>query len=545
MAERLRLMTNAAGGIAVTGTISVTGTVDGVDIAARDAILTSTTTTAGAALPKAGGTITGALVTQGILTLDGVTSNNASDLLKLKFDNSPADTGIVFTDLDSTVKNRISMDSGNTNDMTISATTDMRFHTNSSTTANERMRITSAGNVGIGTIPESTIKVDVASGTNTRPMRLRFFDDNNGSTNNPLAFEYKAGLEIENAYSGASPSTNGTKIAKLQLTTVTSGGYGANASMFVTTNAGTGYNSGELGFSVGSNSSGLETEAMRINKDGNVGIGTDDPQAKLNISGSSENIRLDNTGTSNYGLEIWRGGNKGASVAWGEGNANLEIKNYRNDSQADGPYANIDFFTGGTNAPSPNYNPDLRMRIQQTGEVGIGTSNPTSKLHVDGTIVGFDGQTTKSVHTIGTNVGGFPRRRFFRHVATGSGDEVFKLMRYARHWWGIGNVEIIVRGVYYGGSSLLGHFTVNGHTRSGVASIASHLNNSGTNTPYADNYSSTHEACDISIIVPSYQQYFVQFNIVYQYVVATEAAVGYHVGQSNGIYLFPSVREFI
>ena len=33
MAERLRLMTNAAGGIAVTGTISVTGTVDGRDVA--------------------------------------------------------------------------------------------------------------------------------------------------------------------------------------------------------------------------------------------------------------------------------------------------------------------------------------------------------------------------------------------------------------------------------------------------------------------------------------------------------------------------------
>ena len=43
----------------VTGDIGVSGTVDGVDIAARDAILTSTTTTAGAALPKAGGTLTG------------------------------------------------------------------------------------------------------------------------------------------------------------------------------------------------------------------------------------------------------------------------------------------------------------------------------------------------------------------------------------------------------------------------------------------------------------------------------------------------------
>jgi hypothetical protein len=37
----------------------VSGTVDGVDIAARDAVLTSTTTTATAALPKAGGAVTG------------------------------------------------------------------------------------------------------------------------------------------------------------------------------------------------------------------------------------------------------------------------------------------------------------------------------------------------------------------------------------------------------------------------------------------------------------------------------------------------------
>jgi hypothetical protein len=43
------------------GNVATSGTVDGVDIAARDAVLTSTTTTANAALPKAGGTMTGAL----------------------------------------------------------------------------------------------------------------------------------------------------------------------------------------------------------------------------------------------------------------------------------------------------------------------------------------------------------------------------------------------------------------------------------------------------------------------------------------------------
>ena len=49
------------GPITASGSITVSGTVDGVDIAARDAVLTSTTTTANAALPKAGGTMTGSL----------------------------------------------------------------------------------------------------------------------------------------------------------------------------------------------------------------------------------------------------------------------------------------------------------------------------------------------------------------------------------------------------------------------------------------------------------------------------------------------------
>jgi hypothetical protein len=43
----------------VGGNIKVSGTVDGVDIAARDGVLTSTTNTANAALPTAGGTLTG------------------------------------------------------------------------------------------------------------------------------------------------------------------------------------------------------------------------------------------------------------------------------------------------------------------------------------------------------------------------------------------------------------------------------------------------------------------------------------------------------
>jgi hypothetical protein len=47
------------GDLDVTGDIIVSGTVDGVDILARDGVLTSTTTTANNALPKAGGEVTG------------------------------------------------------------------------------------------------------------------------------------------------------------------------------------------------------------------------------------------------------------------------------------------------------------------------------------------------------------------------------------------------------------------------------------------------------------------------------------------------------
>ena len=55
-----------AGGTMTGNLVMGTNLVDGIDISARDAVLTSTTTTAGAALPKAGGTMTGAITTLSI-----------------------------------------------------------------------------------------------------------------------------------------------------------------------------------------------------------------------------------------------------------------------------------------------------------------------------------------------------------------------------------------------------------------------------------------------------------------------------------------------
>ncbi len=73
------------------GNIAVSGTVDGVDIAARDAVLTSTTTTANAALPKAGGTMTGtlamganAITSTGTISSGAITARADTDALFVK-----------------------------------------------------------------------------------------------------------------------------------------------------------------------------------------------------------------------------------------------------------------------------------------------------------------------------------------------------------------------------------------------------------------------------------------------------------------------------
>ena len=247
-----------------------------------------------------------------------------------------------------------------------------------STTPVERMRVNSLGNVGIGTSSmegsAAAIKVEVESGSNYRPMRLRFTDDNNGSTNNPLSFEYKAGLEIENIYSGAAPSANGTKIAKLSLTTVTSSGYGATGSIFVTTNAGTGHNSGELAFAVGPNSSGLETEAMRINKDGNVGIGTNDPKRHLQI-GATGSFPISFNG--NY-PDIHM--NTYYESGWRIHTAGFGAKTTFNGATGAFGFSNV----ASSQSAGATFTPLERLTILANGNVGIGVANPGAQLSVNG-----------------------------------------------------------------------------------------------------------------------------------------------------------------
>lgn len=107
---------------------------------------------------------------------------------------------------------------------------------------------------------------------------------------------------------------------------------------------------------------GSSTLALKLSKEGNVGIGTSTPQAKLDINGS---IRV----ISSAGIEF------GGSV----GNGHPFIGGAKNDG--------LYFFTNTAN------NSNERLRLLPNGNVGIGLSNPIAKLEVNGTGK-FSGEVT-------------------------------------------------------------------------------------------------------------------------------------------------------
>ena len=121
---------------------------------------------------------------------------------------------------------------------------------------------------------------------------------------------------------------------------------------------------------------------MTLTSSGDVGIGTTSPSYPLDVYGNPGTLYLEDLGVQ--GARIYFSGNGNGSISSVIG-SNINING-------------LEFFTNGT-AISANE----RMVILSTGNVGIGTTGPATKLDVNGDITN---ENVKSCAVVGTDSNG-------------------------------------------------------------------------------------------------------------------------------------------
>jgi hypothetical protein len=189
------------------------------------------------------------------------------------------------------------------------------------------------------------------------------------------------GLLIQNTGGGGTPTTNGACIDFR--------GYNAASSFSgrIRSGDGAGGNYGGTMMFYTKTASGTDTdtlaEAMRITETQNVGIGTLTPTTKLHVGGSLLATQV------HVGIYEPASASNGNAPVYGMGLSNTQL--------CISGWNGIRFFTN-TNAANHNE----RMVIDASGNVGIGTKTPSSKLDVHGT-------STTAVISVGTDDGGWGR----------------------------------------------------------------------------------------------------------------------------------------
>jgi hypothetical protein len=255
-----------------------------------------------------------------------------------------------------------------------------------STTDAEKMRITSVGNVGIGTdSPGSKLDVngDIYSRTGFGIYANTFspYSGNmnialGGSGNNLIVSGGNVGIGTASPSERLQVAGNinvGTTLPLLLSNdTVNEVNY-INGIYYTTDNSG-------YGIAFGKIVSGTKTKQLVIRDSGNVGIGTNSPARKLEVSQTGDAfINIRGSYSNNSGIIFSDIDLNGDSCA---------IRNDREDNA-------LWFSTNGIN--------NERMRITSGGNVGIGTDSPTTKLDVNGGVKVLNGNTLTLLNPANTN----------------------------------------------------------------------------------------------------------------------------------------------
>jgi hypothetical protein len=128
------------------------------------------------------------------------------------------------------------------------------------------------------------------------------------------------------------------------------------------------------------------SERLRVTSAGDVGIGTASPSSKLEISGSSADVisyRITNTVNSLQYLAISMGGGTGFGVSGWANSGIIEAVATGAGSGTRGLY--LGAYNGPVIIATGSGSRNERVRVDATGNVGIGTAAPAFKLEVTGT----------------------------------------------------------------------------------------------------------------------------------------------------------------
>ena len=186
----------------VTGNIALSGTVDGVDIAARDGVLTSTTTTANAALPKAGGTVTGQVDFQGELIV-----GNPASVGHMQMGNISNDSGNGF------IRSSILMQRDQ-DQISYDASTDTWNHAGGSST-DWSMIAHSSGSFGIWSGPSVTSSTDYTNATWNTNFKWLSVNHATGGASRTITFT-ASNIAVTGTVDGRDVAADGTKLDTIE-----------------------------------------------------------------------------------------------------------------------------------------------------------------------------------------------------------------------------------------------------------------------------------------------------------------------------------------
>jgi hypothetical protein len=301
--------------------------------------------------------VTGTVTADG-LTVDGDGSFVTSDGAILKLENSTT----AMTSNDVIGELQFYANDGSTNGTgakvnIIAKTTsaagsiaDLTFGTSGSTSATALPRLNIAGNGDISFYEDTGVSQSFFWDASAESLGI--------GTSSPTSLGGGAKLTVNQAADGNIVFARGGSTRQVQLGTTSTTGY-INADN----------TSGGLTFNVNA------SERMRIDTSGNVGIGTASPATKLHVENDASTYEIMRVGSSTVthdtGLYMRTTGTAG--ISWGTGGV-------------------LAFYGSGAGSAE-------RMRIDASGNVGIGTSSVNGKLDIKTSSAGFEFYPENSTDT--------------------------------------------------------------------------------------------------------------------------------------------------